>query len=108
VLKELKRIDDDLYKWAKQREHMFMQPIESVQIIMQGIMAKYPRLVDSNKHRSMADPWVIAQAQYSSAIVITEEKAVYGKSPKIPDVCEAMKIKYADTLTLLRAMKLKF
>jgi hypothetical protein len=56
-------------------------------------MAKYPRLVDTAKGRSGADPFVIALAATSNPcmVVVTEESP--GKT-RIPDVCLAGNIQY--------------
>ena len=97
VLTELKRKDDDIYEWCKERrEKLFVELDEETQDAVVALMANYPRLVDTAKGRSGGDPFVIALAQ-STAIqmtVVTEENP--GKT-KIPDVClaegiEVMKI----------------
>lgn len=56
-------------------------------------MKEHPRLVDTVKGRSGADPFVIALALTTTPtmIVVTEETP--GKS-KIPDVCSAKQIEY--------------
>jgi len=101
---ELKKKDDELLAWAKTRRHLFCPPTESIQAAVKAVMAEHPRLVDTSRGRSIADPWVIAQAQVSSAIVVTEEelRTKTGKSPKIPDVCEAMGVPYMTTLEFIR------
>ena len=108
VRNELQKIEDELFHWVKDRPFIFRDVDEKVQLKLAEIMAKFPRLVDTKKGRNVADPWVIAQAQSESAIVITEELPGGGKSPKIPDVCEALSIPYANTLQLIREMKLSF
>jgi len=104
VWEELKNKDDELLAWIKSRRHLFLPPTEQVQAAMKAIMATHPRLVDTSRGRSIADPWVIAQAQVSSAIVVTEEERRIrpGKSPKIPDVCESLGIPYMSTLEFIR------
>ncbi len=106
VLEELKRKDDELHAWMMSRQHLFRPPTERVQVAVREIMALHKRLVDTKKGRSVADPWVIAQARVSSAIVVTEEnlRSSVGKSPKIPDVCEAMGVPYMNTVEFLRRM----
>lgn len=75
---------------------------------MVRILASHKRLVDTKKGRSIADPWVIAQAQVMSAVIVTEEQPSRGSSPKIPDVCEALGVQYTNVIGLIRAMGLQF
>jgi predicted nucleic acid-binding protein len=108
VLVEIQKVDDELLAWLKQRKSLFQPPNDDVQRAVREILKNHARLVDTKKGRSIADPWVIAQAKVSNAIVVTEEHAARGKSPKIPDVCEAMNVRYTNVLGLIRAMELKF
>jgi predicted nucleic acid-binding protein len=108
VLHEIEKVDDELLAWLKVRRYIFEVPDEVVQQKLKAILAQFQRLVDTKKGRSIADPWVIAQAQVLGAIVVTEEVASKGKSPKIPDVCESLKVPYTNVLGLIRKMKLKF
>lgn len=97
VYNELKKKDDDVYQWCKERKDKLVVEIdEATQDAVVELMANYPRLVDTAKGRSGGDPFVIALAQAASVqmTVVTEENP--GKT-KIPDVCadegiEVMKI----------------
>ena len=108
VLIEIRKVDDDLKEWVEDRRYLFRPPVEEVQVAVLEIMASHPRLVDTKKGRSIADPWVIAQAEVSGAVVVTEEHRKGGRSPRIPDVCVARKVEYTDVIGLIRAMGLKF
>lgn len=108
VLHELSKVDDDLYAWARARRHFFRPIDRAVQAAMQAILRQFPRLVDDKKGRNIADPWVIAQAQVSSAIVVTDELPRHGKSPRIPDVCEAMNIPWTNLLAFMREVGMSF
>lgn len=93
VLNELEKRDDDLFAWAKERKEMFRElDDETGQDKMAHLMGMYPRLVDTRKGKSMADPFVIAVAAVADPphTVVTEEAGT-GKleKPKIPDVCIA-------------------
>lgn len=107
---ELEKVDDELLEWVAQRRYIFRPPEEDVQLIVSKILAhdRYKRLVDSKKGRSIADPWVIAQAHVTGSKVVTEELPSLGKSPKIPDVCEWLGVKYTNVLGLIREMKIQF
>ena len=105
---EIEKVDDDLHKWVRDRGAIFMPPTEDVQKSVIDILASHPRLVDDKRGRSLGDPWVIAQACVDSAVVVTEENAGGGRSPKIPDVCEHLGVPYTNVLGLIRAMGLRF
>jgi len=90
VLHELKKKDDDLFTWAKERkEALFIELDDACQHEVVRIMSKYERLVDTSKGRSGGDPFVIALAatMRPPMTVITEEQPGKKNSPKIPNVC---------------------
>ena len=105
VLNELEKRDDDLYEWANERKDMFLD-IEGnkLQIRIAEILKFYPRLVDTRKNRSAADPFVIAVASVSdpTLVVVTEEGSTNNiKKPNIPDVCIAENLKCIKILELI-------
>lgn len=92
VLLELQRKDDDIHRWCKQlAESMSVEVDDEQQQHMQHLMGTYPRLVDTVKGRSGADPFVIAIARMrpGKIIVVSEEDVGKKDSPRIPDVCRA-------------------
>ena len=92
VYNELERKDDELFKWCKERkEELFVDIDDGIQKHVAHIMKVYPRLVDTVKGRSGADPFVVALAATAkpTMTVVTEEQP--GKI-KIPDVCKSEKI----------------
>jgi len=103
VLEELKQKHDKLYEWAKARHEMFIE-IDDYQDELSEIMADFPRLVDTKKGKSGADPMLIALAQSRNPgyAVITEESFGSEKSPRIPDVCQDRGIRCVNVLQLLR------
>jgi hypothetical protein len=108
VLHEIAKKEDDLHKWLKARPHFFRPLDEPVQVAVREILNRFPRLVDTKKGRDGADPFVIAQAQVSSAIAVTqEEPRPRSQSPSIPDVCEALGVKWIDFPGLIEVMGLK-
>lgn len=105
VLRELEVRDDLLYAWA--RQHITFQRLDPVQqAIVRDIMSKYSTLVDPSKPTPEADPFVIALAKSKNCIVITQENYVALSSqkskPKIPNVCEAYKVKWIRILGLFK------
>ncbi|MCI0736473.1 MAG: DUF4411 family protein [Beijerinckiaceae bacterium] len=90
VYNELKKKDDELADWAKSRKNELFREIDSlVQGAVVTLMRKYPKLVDTNKGKSGADPFVIAQAMSANPmfIVVTQEDGGSQARPKIPYVC---------------------
>ncbi len=109
VLEELKQKHDDLYEWAKLRLDMFLE-IDGYQDELAGIMRDFPRLVDTRKGKSGADPMVIALAlsKNPSLTVITEESFGSEKSPRIPFVCAQRDLRPINILRLFRDQAWKF
>lgn len=108
VYTELEKKDDELFKWCKDRkEAMFVEINDDVQNHVARIMRVYPRLVDTVKGRSGADPFVIALAVTvkPNMVVVTEEHP--GKT-KIPDVCTAENIDCCGLADLIEREDWKF
>lgn len=104
VLYELEKKDDDLYKWAKDREDMFVPIDKEIQIALQSVLPEHKKLIDQRKNRSGADPWVIALALVEQCAVLTGEKLSNSpkKRPHIPDVCKAMGVRWINMVQLFR------
>ena len=105
VLLELKKRDDDLFDWANERQQIFIDiEDDALQVKMAYLLGTYPRLVDTRKNRSGADPFVIgvAAVHTPNLIVVTQEGAT-GKidKPHIPDVCNAENIECINILELI-------
>jgi len=105
VLIELEKRDDDLFGWAKEREAMFIDiEGDALQFKMGEILGKYPRLIDTRKNRSAADPFVIALAAlYEPPLVVVTQEGPTNKieKPNIPDVCVAEGLDCIDILKLI-------
>ena len=101
VYNELQKKDDELFAWCKERkEAMFVEIDNDTQAIVAQIMRDHPKLVDTTKGRSGADPFVIALAATNNpAMTVVTEEAL-GKS-RIPDVCTAEKILWCGVADLI-------
>ena len=106
VVNELEKKDDGAHVWVKSHGSIIVPLDGEVEKHVQEIMGRYPRLVDSKKGRSVGDPFVIAVARVKSLTVITGENptGVIAK-PKIPDVCEALGIRWIKILDFFREQK---
>ncbi len=109
VYTEVAKKDDDLHSWMKSRKKMLIPITEEIQGVVSLLLADHPRLVDTHRNRSQADPFVIATAQEEGAIVVTGEQP-RGKldKPRIPDICDVKKIQWMSFLEMLREIGWKF
>lgn len=102
VLHELEAKDDDLLEWARQQDRLFVPATDDIQVVVRRIMEEHGGLVDPQRGRSQADPFVIAVAAVHGAAVVTGEMPTRNPAnPKIPDVCGAMGIECVSFLDLL-------
>jgi hypothetical protein len=110
VRREIEKQDDGLCRWLKARPHFVQDISTDVQRNVREILQKYPLLVNSKKDRSMADPWVVAHAMACGAVVVTKEMpgGGNGKAPKIPDVCDGVKVAWINDFLFNRELKIRF
>lgn len=109
VYHEIHKKDDDLLEWIIDRKHFFEEINDEVQICVNNILKKHPKLLSVTKNRSGADVWVIAQAQVSNAAVVTYEQwDPNRKNIKIPDVCHALGIRCIKFVDFLHECNIKF
>lgn len=103
VQRELERKSDPLVAWVKARAGLIHPMSPSVWTAAQSIVRAHPRLVPK-MGRDSADPFVIALAQFHGAIVVTEEEpAKTASEVKMPDVCNALGIKWLSVYGFVRA-----
>ncbi len=111
VYVELEKKDDGLHDWLKAHKQVVVPIDEGIQATVLQLLAIYPRLVDTHRNRSQADPFVIATAERlgRDTVVVTGEKP-RGKldTPKIPDVCEVRGLRCITFLDMLRELGWKF
>jgi hypothetical protein len=102
--RELEKKDDEVFDWAKGRKDILCREIdEAVQAEVIRLMGKYPRLVDTKKGKSGADPFVMAHALAADPrlVVVSEERGGSENSPKIPSVCALEGLRCIDLLRLI-------
>jgi Domain of unknown function (DUF4411) len=108
VYVEVQKKDDDLHEWMKQREFMLIPANESIQRRVAEVLGTYPRLVDTLKGRSQADPFVIATAVETGSVVVTGESIGTATRPRIPFVCQQLGIRCLTFLDMIRELKLTY
>ena len=101
---ELQEKDDDLLAWVQEREHLIVPTDAAVQGQARDSNDGFPTLVDVERERSVADPFVISVAQINRCAVVTYEKRRTRptKPHKIPDVCDELGIECIDFIQLAR------
>ena len=87
---------------------MLVPPDEEIQRKVAELLGKYPRLVDTLKGRSQADPFVIATAVVFGAVVVTGELPGTPEKPRIPFVCQAEGVRSINFLEMIRELGLTF
>ncbi|KKM11266.1 hypothetical protein SY88_09345 [Clostridiales bacterium PH28_bin88] len=105
VLFELERGGDDIYRWAKEREHIFLEADEEVQKVIGTIVDNFPLFVPPDSPDGIwADAYVVAFGAAKKWMVVTGEKPVGpgARRIKIPNVCQAMGVECIDFLQLIR------
>ena len=103
VLFELEKQEDEILDWVGARTALFVSSDDSVWQAARGILATHPRLIDTRKNRSGADPFVIAVAQTKGCAVVTYETPTNNpQRPHIPDVCGDLSIHCIGVVDLIR------
>jgi len=103
VFFELEKQDDGLYRWVHDRQRLCVPIDEAIQSIVSSILAQHKQIIDTRKNRSGADPFVIALAKVEGGAVVTGERPTGRlQRPNIPDVCDAMGMRWLNLLQLFR------
>lgn len=101
MLRELEKQDDEVYQWVKAQPNMVVPIDDLIQIEVSFILNSYPRLVNTQKNRSQADPFVIGLARLVNGVVVSREGRRSLKNPKVPDVCDDMGIPHIRLVDVL-------
>lgn len=114
VAEEITRAQDDLAEWLK-KSNVVIRPVSQlITLKLKEIYAKDPQhqqLVDNTRQRSLADPWLIAHAMAENACVVTKEEkplAANNRRIKIPNVCDAMGVRWIDDFEMIRELGISF
>lgn len=116
VRRELEAGDDELVSWASRQANLFRDPGEAEVEAVKEILVAFPRFIDIDRERPIADPFVVALALVHNrsqagvmfpqqCIVVTQERGrrAITAPPKIPDVCAHYGIEAVRLLALMRA-----
>jgi hypothetical protein len=109
VFRELGKKADDLHEWVKARPSMIVAVDADHIARVKSYLSRWPRLVDSKKNRSGADPFVIALAEQRNIAVVTGENATGSLiRPRIPDVCDQIHVRHTTFLGMVREQGWRF
>jgi Domain of unknown function (DUF4411) len=103
VRDELAKREDDVHQWARAQPGLFVPLSADVQTAVRDVLAGHQRLVGIGSGRSGADPFVIALARARDGVVVTEE-TLSGNidRPRIPDVCDAMRVPWLNLVRFVQ------
>ena len=113
--RELKEGNDELAEWVEARKGQFIANDDDatqtafVQII-EYVMGQNFNPANRDNFLAKADPWLIAKAMSSGAIVVTHESLVSDatKKVKVPNICKQFGVQCINTFEFLRQTKAKF
>ncbi len=113
--KELREGNDELAQWAKDRPgHFINHDDEDTQgqfaAIVRDVMAGDYNAGNRDNFLAKADPWIIAKAKTTGAIVVTHEASTVPgtKKVKVPNICEKFEVKCINTFQFLRELEARF
>src|SRR3972149_8657061 len=100
VVEELSKKEDKVHKWVSDRKDILMIPTEHALPHLPRVLAAYGAFTESDLEGfdGKADPFVIAEALASLAIVVSDETrhptATSIRNKKIPDICDLVGVSY--------------
>lgn len=102
VYREIEQIDDTLLMWIKERREIFIDVDEEQQQYVDDIVNRFPKWIDYNAQKNVADPFVIALAKQNNLVVVSYERGGNETKPKIPYVCNEFNIEHLSFEEFLR------
>jgi hypothetical protein len=110
VMREVKKKDNDLFKWCRKQTKLPVEVDDASQAHVQAIMMQYPKFVDTRTGKNSGDPFVISLAlsHNPKLVVVTEENGGSANRPAIPYVCRALNVTSISLLQLIQAYAWKF
>jgi hypothetical protein len=102
VSAEIEKKDDKVHEWISHRAGGIVKRLTDEELLKaQEILAKFPYWIDVQATLTSADPFVVANAFFSGATVVTHEAKVQirenTRKIKIPNACEAFGVRSIHT-----------
>lgn len=116
VYDELAGKNDALSVWVKSRQNHFLPVTDTntqqqyAQIIQHVYELPNKNQANIANFSAGADPWLIAKAAVSDAIVVTQERLdpPDSKKIKIPNICNDFNVQHINSFELLRILQARF
>jgi hypothetical protein len=117
VKQELERGKDELATWATSQFNDAFDSTDEEDVIESyseviGWVQAQDQFLDAAKadFAAVADGWLVAYAKAKGYIVVTHELPAVDARSKvpIPNVCEALGVRYVDTFAMLRELGVRF
>lgn len=110
VFDELERGQDELFNWVKRnKSHIFNQGLDiNIQNNLRLILATYSSTIDINNPKTEADTFVVAIGMKNKCTVVSQERKNPQGKLRIPDLCDAFKIKHISLQDYIREQGWKF
>ena len=116
VYDELKGYGDELSSWVKNHKNHFVDDADDATQEKFAEVAEYVANLENKKPENIAnfldkaDPWLIAKASTTDAIIVTHERLDphNSKNVKIPNICQVFEVECISTYDLLRRLEAQF
>jgi Domain of unknown function (DUF4411) len=109
VRDELSKRDDEVNRWARAQPDLFVALDADIQRATTNVLTRHPKLMGRGGGRNAADPFVVGMAWARGGIVVTEERPSGNlEKPKIPDVCDAVGVRWLNLIGFIQAQGWSF
>jgi len=116
VYDELANKKDELSLWVANHKNHFLDVTDAdtqnkfTEIIQHTYTLPNKSKIDVASFLAGADPWLIAKAATTDAIVVTQEMPVpiESRKIKIPNICNSFNVQYINSFELLRILQARF
>lgn len=105
-----KQAKGGVWEWAKAHSESLFVPIDvPLQQSLSEVLARFEAMMKRKTGRHAADPWVVALARITGAVVVTEESVLASDAnPSIPHVCRAFDVTAINLCDLVRRERWSF
>jgi hypothetical protein len=108
IYDEIMKKSDELNTWVKKHNFEIVKTDLEITRRATKIQNQFPKLAKEITGRSLADPFIIALAQREGATVVTLEDKGTEAKPKIPFVCDALRVKNVSLFSFIKDQGVKF
>lgn len=109
VFLELSKRDSEAHQYAKKHKQIFSRATIREQELSREIIDNYPDLIGKALYSGepVADPLIIARAEYIEGTVVTTEK-FKPNAFKIPNICQKREVQCLDLFSFMKKEGWKF